>query len=407
MRVWIRSGSSILLFCGCAFGQLSLTLKEALDRAMSTHGLLAAGQNRIAAAEGLRRQAGLMPNPKLVLQLENVRPYGNPAFQFNRDTDQFAYLQYMFETAGRRGLRSEAAAAVVGRAESEREAIAAQIRARVKPAYWLAAGAARIQQWLDEDVTRFAEVVRYHEVRVKEGATAESDLLRVQLEASRLRLSASGARLTAERARIDLLREMGQREFPELVFQDSIETLRPEIAETTESALERRAEVRLARQIHLAAVRQARLQEALSKPNIDVLFGYKRTAGMDTMLAGVQVDLPMANRNQGNLSAALSEAKAAESTLAAVEAVVRAEVESARRSVTIRKTQLDSILSAMRAQAGESQRIADAAYKAGGVELLRLLDAERVRIETQILYYQTLSEYQQAVSALETALGMP
>ncbi|HZO56138.1 MAG TPA: TolC family protein [Bryobacteraceae bacterium] len=406
MAIWARISGLILLCAGCGFGQLALTLQDALDRALSTHGLLAAGQNRVGAAEGLQRQAGLMPNPRLVLQLENVRPYGNPAFQFNRDTDQFAYLQYMFETAGKRGLRGEVAAAVVGRAEMEREMLAAQIRARVKLAYWQAAGAAQIQRWLDEDFNRFGEVVRYHEVRVKEGATAESDLLRVQLEASRLRLSASNARLAAERARIDLLREMGQREFPELIFSDSIETIRPEITEVAESALERRSEVKLARQIQLAAQRQARLQEALSKPNVDVLLGYKRTAGLDTMLAGVQMELPMANRNQGNLSAALSEVKVAESNLAAVEAVVRAEVESARRSVAIRKTQVDSILSAMRAQSSESQRIADAAYRVGGVELLRLLDAERARIETQILYYQTLSEYQQAVSSLETALGI-
>ncbi len=407
MRFWTRACAFFLAGCCCGFGQLTLTMREAIERALTTHGLLAAGQNRIAAAEGLRRQAGLMPNPRLVLQLENVRPYGNPAFQFNRDTDQFAYLQYMFETAGRRGLRGEAADAVVGRAELERETLLAQIRARVKMAYWSAAGAAQIQNWLEQDVERFDGVVRYHEARVKEGATAESDLLRVQLEASRLRLSASNARLVAERARIELLREMGQNEFPEVRFGDSVETLRAEIADTSEAALERRSEVKLARQMQLVAQRQARLQAALAKTNIEVLFGYKRTAGLDTMLGGVQVDLPAANRNQGNLSAALSEVKVAESTLAAVEAVVRAEVESARRSVAIRKTQVDSILSAMMALSNESQRIADAAYRVGGVELLRLLDAERARIETQILYYQTLSEYQQSVSALETALGMP
>ncbi|MEP7364001.1 MAG: TolC family protein [Acidobacteriota bacterium] len=406
MPFWMRI-CGLLFVCGEAvFGELTLTVHEALDRALATHGLLAAGQNRVEAAQGLQRQAGLMPNPKLFLQMENLRPGGNPAFRYSHDTDQFAYLQYMFETAGKRGLRSDAAAANVGRAELEREMLAAEIRARVKVAYWNAAGAAQIQNWLDQDVSRFGEVVRYHEVRVQEGATAESDLLRVQLEASRMRLSASNARLTAERARIDLLREMGQKEFPELVFSDSIETIRPEITDTAESALERRSEVKLARQIQIAAQRQVRLQEALAKPNIDVLFGYKRTGGLDTMMAGVQVDLPMANRNQGNLSSALSEVKVADSTLAAVEAVVRAEVESARRAVTIRKMQVDSILSAMRAQSSESQRIADAAYRVGGIELLRLLDAERARIETQILYYQTLSEYQQAVSSLETALGI-
>lgn len=406
MPIWTCACAFILLWSASAFGQMTLSVREAIDRALSSHGLLAAQQNRIAAAEGLRRQAGLMPNPKLVLQLENTRPPGNPAFQFNRDTDQFAYLQYMFETAGKRGLRTELADAVVGRTELERDMLAAQIRARVKTAYWLAAGMAQIQNWLEQDVSRFDEIVRYHEVRVKEGATAESDLLRVQLEASRLRLSASSAQLAAERARIDLLREMGQTQFPAVMFGDSVETMRPEIAETAESALDRRSEVKLARQVQLAAQRQARLQAALSKPNIDVLFGYKRTAGLDTMLAGVQVDLPVSNRNQGNLSAALAEVKTAESTLAAVEAVVRAEVEGARRAVTIRQSQIESIMKVMRAQSEESQRIAAAAYRVGGVELLRLLDAERARIETQVLYFQTLTEYQQAVSALETALGL-
>lgn len=407
MDLSIRTVVLVLLACGGAVGQMPLTVDEAVARALTSHGLLVAGTNRIAAAAGLRRQAALMPNPKLVLQLENTRPYGNPAFQFNRDTDQFAYLQYMFETANKRGLRTEAAAANVQRVALEREALAAQIRARVKAAYWLAAGAAQIQRWLDDDVTRFEEIVNYHRIRVREGAAAESDLLRVQLEASRLRLSASNAQLVAGRARIDLLREMGQREFPEVTFTDSVESIRGEISDAPESALERRAEVKLARQIQAAALSQARLQQALAKPNIDILAGYKRTGGLDTMLAGVQVDLPFANRNQGNLAAALSDAKVAESTLAAVEAVVRAEVEGARRAVTIRKTQLDSILGAMRAQASESQRIATAAYRVGGVELLRLLDAERARIETQVLYYQTLSEYQQAVSALEAALGLP
>ncbi|MBK7930098.1 MAG: TolC family protein [Bryobacterales bacterium] len=407
MDLSIRTGVLVILACGGAVGQMPLSVDEAVARALTSNGLLAAGTNRIAAAEGLRRQAALMPNPKLVLQLENTRPYGNPAFQFNRDTDQFAYLQYMFETANKRGLRTAAAAANVQRVELEREALAAQIRARVKAAYWLAAGAAQIQRWLEDDVTRFEEIVNYHQIRVREGAAAESDLLRVQLEASRLRLSASSAQLVAGRARIDLLREMGQSEFPEVTFTDSVESIRGEISDAPESALERRAEVKLARQIQAAALSQARLQQALAKPNIDILAGYKRTGGLDTMLAGVQVDLPFANRNQGNLAAALSEAKVAESTLAAVEAVVRAEVEGARRAVTIRKTQLDSILGAMRAQASESQRIASAAYRVGGVELLRLLDAERARIETQVLYYQTLSEYQQAVSALEAALGLP
>jgi outer membrane protein TolC len=57
-------------------------------------------------------------------------------------------------------------------------------------------------------------------------------------------------------------------------------------------------------------------------------------------------------------------------------------------------------------QAAESARISRAAYREGGWDLLRLLDAERLRIETQSLYYQALAEYRQSIAELETAMGV-
>jgi outer membrane protein TolC len=57
-------------------------------------------------------------------------------------------------------------------------------------------------------------------------------------------------------------------------------------------------------------------------------------------------------------------------------------------------------------RADESARIALAAYREGGADLLRLLDAQRVRIELETLYYRTLSEYRQSIVALETAMGV-
>jgi outer membrane protein TolC len=397
----LRAGAALIFFTAAANAQTALTVQQAVERALATHGLIQAGESRVRAAEGLRQQASLFMNPRLVLQAENLRTYGNPPFQYLRDMDHFAYLQHTFETANRRVLRTELASANVARTEFERETIAAQIRGRVKNAYWAAAGARQIQRWLDEDLIRFGEIVRYHELRVREGAMAESDLLRVRLEQSRLRLAASNARLNAERAAIDLWREMGSRDFPPVEFADSLETMHDPQAPAAG-----RAEVRLARQIAEQARRNVRLQQALARPNFDLVFGYKRSGALDMMMAGFQIDLPMSNRNQGNVAAAAAEVRAAEATLAAVEAQVNAEAEAARRAVEIRREQLASVIASMRSQAGESQRIADAAYRAGGIELLRLLDAERARIETQVLYYQTLAEYQQAVAALETALGV-
>jgi outer membrane protein TolC len=387
--------------------QSELSLKDAVDEAVRTNPLLAVGQDRITVAEGFRQQAGLTLNPRLVLQSENTRLKGPPNFVYPRDTDNFAYLQQTLETSGKRARRVEVASAAVRRAELERELLKRQIAGRVKQSYWIAAGAWQNEQLLAANKENFRRIIEYHENRVKEGAMAEVDLIRVRLEGERLDIALTQATLEAERAAIQLQREMGRREFPRLRLTEALEAPPAgEMAGTAEEAIEARVEIRLARHMVDGARAALRLQESASRPNVDVLFGLKRTGGLDTMLGGVQVDLPFLNRNQGNIAAATAEIRAAESALAATEALVRAEVNAARREYEIRRRQIGESLRDMRQRADDAARIAEAAYREGGADLLRLLDAERLRIETQLLYFQSLAGYRQSIAALETALGV-
>lgn len=123
-------------------------------------------------------------------------------------------------------------------------------------------------------------------------------------------------------------------------------------------------------------------------------------------MAGFSLNLPLRNRNQGNIAAAAAEVSAARAELAAAQALVRAEVEAAARDYAIRRRQLAESLRPMRDQAAESARIAQAAYREGGWDLLRLLDAERLRLETELVYYRALAELRQSAAALETAMGV-
>jgi len=390
-------------------GVAHLTLKQAIDEALAANGLLEAGRERVAAAVGLRQQALLGTNPKFIFQTENTRGYD---FRFFRDTDDFFYLQHTLETGKRRLKRGEVASAYETRVDQEREMVAFDIRARVKRAYWAAAGAQDTVRWLEGNLSRFDEIVRYHEARVREGAIAEADLLRVQLEDSKLRVALSNARLAAARTRIDLFREMSATDFPEVEL-DSIESrMEPPMGDTAE-ALTRRPDVAAA-QAYVAQTRaNVNLQTAISKPNVDAVFGMKRVAGsvtqqsFTTLMGGVQVDIPFFNRNQGNIAASQADVRAADATLAAIKARVAAEVEASRRSLEIRNNELTRIIAPLRSQADESASIAQAAYRIGGVDLLRLIDSERARIDAQLTYYQSLTDYRQSAAALEVALGLP
>ena len=105
------------------------------------------------------------------------------------------------------------------------------------------------------------------------------------------------------------------------------------------------------------------------------------------------------------MAAAVAEIRVAENNLKASEAMVKAELRTAEVEVRLRKKQVDETLGPLRRQAIETARIAQAAYREGGTDLLRLLDAERLRLETQLIFVQAMVEYRIAVVNLETAMG--
>jgi len=386
--------------------QEPLTLHEALDRALAAHPLLQVSSQRIRVAEGQRRQAALRPNPRLLLQTENWEPYASRTFSASRSTDNFLMVSQLLQTAGKRELRAEAAAERVRLSEIERELVEQQIAARVKAAYWRAATAAKLHELLLANGRNFDQMVEYHEIRVREGAMAEADLLRVRLEAERWRLAANTADLEAQRTRIFLQREMGLSEFPAVRLAEPMEDLRQPLLADVAQALERRAELRLAGQALAQARAALRVQQAEARPDVNVSFGLKRTGGLNTLAGIVELPLPLANRNQGEIDSALARIRLSEADVNALAALVRAEVRAADVDVQVRRRQVTETFRSLLDKALEASRIAQAAYREGGAELLRLLDAERARIEVQMLYYQTLGEYHQAVAALETAMGV-
>lgn len=391
------------MIAAAAQAQTTLSLDQSLNEATTRHPMITIAESRIAAARGLSRQAALTFNPKLVLQHENARPYAGTGQVFWRDTDSFAYLQQTFERGGKRDRRVEASRAVIARAEAHRDVERQQIAGRVRSAYWSMAGAEAAVLTIEGSRANFQRIIDYHETRVKEGAMAEADLLRVRLEGDRIDVALNAARLSVERAAIVLQREIGRGVFEPIRTSGGIDAL--PVAADAARAVDQRAEVRFARAEADVARFAVGVQRSVATPNVEALFGFKRTAGYSSMIGGVQIDLLFRNRNEGNIDAAAAEVRAAEAGVAAAEAIVKAEVAAAQREVEIRTRLLRLTIEPMLTQARRASDIARAAYREGGADLLRLLDAERIRLETEQLHVQTLAELRQSVAALETAMG--
>ena len=405
MHLFVRRCVVPLVLAPALFGQARLSLADAVSQALAENPRLAVAAARVNVAAGLREQAGLGPNPRLIVQLENTRIWGNPSFSYPQETASYAFMAQTLETGGKRDRRVDLAAENIRSSELEMQLARRQIASRVSAAYWVAVGAARVVDLLQAEVTSFDRVVQYHRDRFVEGAAPEVDLLRIEVERDRLAGLVKTAEQDADRTRIALFQEMGKREFPPVACADTLEPARPVASVALNEVLDRRIEMTIARE----AVRQAhanlRLQQANAKPDPDLHVGYERIGGFNTLYVASQIPLPLRNRNQGGIEAALAEIRAAESSVAATEAAIRAEIESAARDYDSRRKLLAETLRPMLDRADEVYRIVDAAYQETGGDLLRLLDAERTRIETELMYARALAELQQSAVALETAQG--
>jgi len=400
--VWLGLGMTLV-------AQPSLTLRQAVERALGQHPDLATATLEIESQEGLRLQAGKTYNPSINIQLEDVRAWQQPGYRAFQDGEYFAYVQQQWELFGKRKRRTEQADAAVRIAALERELARRQIALRVKTAYWQALGSQQRRELLSENLSNFARIVEYHEARVREGAMAEADLIRIRLERERLMLDLNQASLDAERARILLQLAMGEDQFPKLELSEKLEEApaTPPFPVDPAAAIGQRVELAIRR----IAVEQAgatiRLERAKARPDLTWLAGYKRAGPFDSLVLGAQWDLMIRNRNEGNIASAQTLEKQAGSMLRAAEQMARAEAEAAAENYRIRRRQLEDTLPLLRSQAQQTAEIAEAAYREGGTDLLRLLDAQRVRIEARQVFVDAMVAYQTSLVELEAALGVP
>jgi cobalt-zinc-cadmium efflux system outer membrane protein len=249
MHLSVRNYVFPLLFAPALCGQASLTLADAVSQALANHPQLAVAEARVSVAEGLRRQAGLAPNPRLILQSENTRFPGSPQFAIPQDRDTYAFLAQTFETGGKRGGRVALATENMRRSDLDLQFERRQIASRVRTAYWIASGASAYRDLLRDAVSSFDRTVQFHRDRVREGAAPEVDLLRIEVEQDRLITLERTAEQDAEGTRIALFREMGKTDFPIVTFADDLKQTRPVVSLALDQVLERRVEMRLAARV--------------------------------------------------------------------------------------------------------------------------------------------------------------
>ena len=393
--------------CGA---QPTLSVTQAIERALQNRPALKAEAERVDAARGLRDQARKFCNPDLLFQNENLRP----GQIYSRDVDTLAYFIQPLDLLGKRGARIAAATEGITRAEANYALAHLDTIRRVSLAYWAARGAQDRRDLLIANANTFQRVVDYHNAQLSVGAIAEQDVLRIRLEGERLQIGARLAALDASRTRVQLLKEIGDPADGDVVLSDPLDE--PDSTAPVlpiEQVLAQHPAVRAAQASVAEAHARSRLQDFAARPDIAALIGYKRTLlldhlnGVNTAIAGVSVTLPLLDRNEGNRAAAEADVRRARYLLEAAEADVRADYEAAPQEYELRRAEVTTLLDPLRDHAMEIAGIAQAAYTQAGTDLLRLLDAQRARLDADTAWVQGMVEYRQSIVNLHAAEGVP
>lgn len=382
---------------------------------------LLAARQRLAIAEGRLIQAGLRPNPTLDSEYGSARFLGGGA-----ESEFAAGISQVFETGGKRRKRVAVARTELEQVRAEVLALERQFAAEIRAGYVRALAAARQLDVLERLIAANEELVRITNERLKEGDVAPLDLNLVRLETDRLRAQVIRTRAELEGELISLRALVGFEMTEPLriaPLPDRPPRLDLSVTELTEIALRERADLRAARLGEELGAARIQLARSLAVPNVAGSVRYSRERRItdlpevlgvgsvgqtDNVLRfGVSVEIPIFNKNQGEIASAVGEREQFVRQREFLEATIKRDVALAYRRYRAAAEALVLYTTQIVPRAEENLRSVRAAYNLGEFSVFDIVNEQRRLIESETGYNEALRDYYAALAELERSLGTP
>ena len=399
------------------------TADDAVRIALENNGELQAFRDELKATEALITQAELRPNPSLQIMGSQEGIIGN---RYSGG----ASVSLPLELGGRRSARINVAEkqfevrrAVL--AESERR-LAAEVRETFGESL------ARIEKlrFLEELLANVEQGYKLISAKVDEGSNAPLERNMSLVELNRIRSMRETAVADTEIKLLELRNLMGLEPTEILRLKGNFNNLLddiPPIDTAISAAIRQRPDLQSLRLT--LDLGNARLEQARSESRIDagVSLGYQRMTRIQPMISnrnpleltperigenfitfGLELKLPVRNKNQGNIEAASLEISAAQKRIEFGELTVRREVSAAYTNYKHAVRALTIYRAGVRNQAKENLRVVWQTYEFGEKDLLdyiaeerRYLELENNLIDAALKVYLARIEIYKAINAPE------
>jgi len=116
-------------------------------------------------------------------------------------------------------------------------------------------------------------------------------------------------------------------------------------------------------------------------------------------------NLPVFNRNQGEIERARQEQRQIEARIKALTATIHSEVETAYMQFSSARAALERIEASMLSKARDVRQITEFSYRRGEATLIELLDAQRAYNDTIQSYNEARAEYDRGLYRMDAVSG--
>ena len=368
-----------------------LTEERFLEDALANHPEIAAAESAVAAADGARRQAGIIENPELSWERED------PDIAPRQDT---WLVDWRLPFDGRRH-RMAAADAGIAAARSDLEATRLGVRLELRSFFAAWHIAEEREAVFEANLDRTRRLAGWLRARAEEGEAAGVEARRLDLEVESMERAAVSARADARAARA------AAAVWSSLATVDVHPARSPLAPPPSAAEVGGRPDVvALTHRVTEAEARH-KLRKRVAEPPtlslgwLDLSDGGRSFAGP---VFGVAWPLPVFDRNQGRRQAASAEVNKAQFDLVAVTRRAQQEANGALASYS--EFHELAVRGPLAAEDGVVEAVF-AAFEAGEASLTDVLDTWRATVDVQMARIETMARALSAERELEAALGRP
>lgn len=397
-----------------------LSVDDALDLCLRCDPRLKAGWEEIAKAKADWVQSSLKPNPTLSTS-QTLMPLTHP-FTVDRQggppqLDLGVAMPMDWFLFGKRAAAMVSARRDVEVSEAEYADLVRVRVAETAKAYFDAVEANGIVVLLRDNVQNLEEVERVTQAAVIDGGRPRVELSRIRLDRLAAQQSLRDAETAAVSAKASLNALVGRQirsdvELPR-DFSGPIRVEPLSLDEAWEIAFRSRPDLRSARwQI---AKTQADMETERRRGCATVVprVGYTRQfqekaigfPDADSWGVGLDVSLPLHDRNQGNRLKAAADFRQARSEMRALVVELKSDIEAATRELEAAVENATTVADEQVKLASDVRDSLTASYREGGRPLIDVLDAQRSFRDTYRLYLHARGSYWRAFYNYHATLG--